>query len=314
MTRSKIGRRARLKIGRLIDPSAAPLTSAGAALLTSAALMLSIVSPAAATEKPGPVKAGSPTVSTGAVTHPHGTSAELQGIVDPRGAATTYYFQFGPTIAYGQVTSTASLPAGTAKVKVGVAVTGFVIGDHYRLVATNAYGTKTGRDQVYTVKKKAKFELPKSPEPVPYGGACIISGTLNGAQNANRQLVLQGSPYPFKATFATVGVPVVTNALGRFTFRIPSLSTSTQFRVSTLGGPRPVLSKVFTEQVAVRVTLKVRSHGPKGLVRVYGTVTPAEVGARVFIQLRKPVKGTGGKAERTTRFATEFTTTSKRGT
>ena len=314
MTKPKIQRQRRSKIERLIHPSAAPLTSAGAALLTSAALMLSITSQAAATEKPGPVTTGPPTVSTGGVTHPHGTSAELEGIVDPRGAATTYYFQYGATTAYGQVTSTASLPAGTAKVKVGVAVTGFVVGEHYRLVATNAFGTKTGKDQVYTVKKKSKFELPKSPEPVSYGAACIISGTLGGTQNANRQLVLQGSPYPYKTTFAAVGAPVVTNALGRFTFRIASLTTSTEFRVSTLGGARPVLSKVFTEHVTVRVTLKVRSRGPKGLVRVYGTVTPAQVGARVFVQLRRPVKGNGGKREKTTRFQTELTTTAKRGT
>jgi hypothetical protein len=314
MTKSKIGRHARSKIARLIRARAVAPAYGGAALLASAALMLSITSAAAATEKPGAAPAGPPTVSTGAVTHPHGSSAELDGIVDPRGAATTYYFQYGLSSAYGHVTGTGNLPTGTSKVKIALPVNGFLIGDHYRLVATNAFGTKTGRDAVYTNKKKSKFELPKSPEAVLYGAPCIISGTLGGAQKANRQLVLQGSPYPYTAAFAPVGAPVVTDALGHFTFRIPSLTASTEFRVSTLGGPRPIVGKVFTEHVAVRVTLKVRSRGPKGLVRVYGTITPAEVGARVFIQLRKPVKGTGGKAERTTRFSTEFTTTSKRAT
>ena len=34
----------------------------------------------------------------------------------------------------------------------------------------------------------------------------------------------------------------------------------------------------------------------------------------MFVQLRRPVKGNGGKRERTTRFQTELTTSAKRGT
>ena len=263
MTKPKIQRQRRSKIERLIHPSAAPLTSAVAALLGQA-LHSCCRSPRRPPRprKPGPVTTGPPAVSTGAVSHPHGTSAELEGIVDPRGAATTYYFQYGVTTAYGQVTSTASLPAGTAKVKVGVAVTGFVVGDHYRLVATNAFGTKTGKDQVYTVKKKSNVRTSQVPRTSRVRRRMHYQRHAGrGAERQSPGLVLQGSPYPYKTTFATVGAPVVTNALGRFTFRIASLTTSTEFRVSTLGGAKPVLSKVFTEHVAVRVTLKVALPG-----------------------------------------------------
>jgi hypothetical protein len=85
--------------------------------------------------------------------------------------------------------------------------------------------------------------------------------------------------------------------------------------VSTLD-PRPVYSPVLTQHVAALVTLKVRTTSHKGLVRLYGTVTPAAVGARLGIQLLKPARpGTTEKTEeRTTRYATQFSGVVKRAT
>ena len=54
---------------------------------------------------------GAPIVATGGVAHVRGTSAVLNGTVDPHGAATTYYFQYGPTIAYGKQTTPACAKA-----------------------------------------------------------------------------------------------------------------------------------------------------------------------------------------------------------
>ena len=54
-----------------------------------------------------------------------------------------------------------------------------------------------------------------------------------------------------------------------------------------------------------------RSHG--SLVRFYGTVTPAKVGARVLLQVSKAVRPTG-RSERTSKFATQFGTVAKRAT
>jgi len=143
--------------------------------------------------------------------------------------------------------------------------------------------------------------------------------------------VLQASPFPYRTPFANVGGPIATGATGAFSFRVAKLSTSTKFRVATVGA-LPVYSLVLTEQVTVRVTLKVRSTSRKGLVRLYGTVTPAEVGAHVFFQLEgtakrpkaekekldKPKKpGTSEKAaeksEKPT-FSSKFSTVVKRAT
>jgi hypothetical protein len=90
---------------------------------------------------------------------------------------------------------------------------------------------------------------------------------------------------------------------------------STQYRVSTLD-PRPLYSSLVTVDVAYRVTLKVKHSSRKGIVRLYGTVTPAVVGAKVSFQLRKKVRQgkTEKTEERTTRFATQFSTKVKRGT
>jgi hypothetical protein len=282
-----------------------------AALLAGAALGLPSATPAATT------KLGPPLVSTGAVKQARGSTATLLGAVNPRGSVTSYHFQYGPTSAYGSQSTPASIPAGFARVKVGQFVRGLLPGYHYRLVASNASGSKNGRDRIYFPKTttSSKLTLAKSSGPTVFGSPYTLAGTVSGTGAGNRRIQLQASPFPFLAAFEAVGAPIVTNVAGAFSFHLASLSTSTQFRVNTLD-PRPLYSPIVTQHVAVRVILKVRSSRRKGFVRLYGTVTPAEVGARVSFQLRKPVRpGSSEKAsERTTRFVSQFTTVVKRAT
>jgi hypothetical protein len=276
-----------------------------------AALAAPLVAQAAST------KVGPPKVSTGGATAVRGTSATLTGTIDPAGAATSYFFQYGPTIAYGKETAAATLPAGTAKVRVGRAASGLLNGYHYRLVASNEHGPGVGKDRTFGVKKtgKSEFKLVKTTEPTVFGGTYVLSGTLSGVGNANRTVSLQVSPYPFLEAFAPIGLPSHTDAAGRFSFRVAKMTKSSQFRVSTLD-PLPLYSHVVTQAVSVKVTLKVRSSGHPGLVRLYGTVTPAKPGAHLNFQLFKQVRpGSSPKAEETTsRFATQFSTLVKRGT
>ena len=280
---------------------------------------------------------GPPRVSTGGFSHVSATSATLQGTIDPRGLATTYYFQYGPTTTYGSQTTSESLPAGTTKVKVQQAVSGLQAGYHYRLVAGNAAGPTDGHDRTFTAltkkqESKPGFELPKTFAAIPVGGAFTLSGVLTGSGNGDRAVVLQASAYPYTTPFTDVGSPILTTSTGRFTFRVAKLPRSTKFRVSTVS-TTPLRSLVVPQEVSVRVILKVRSSGQKGLVRLYGTVAPAEVGARVFVEFEKPAKTEQPKGEEgTTRlenpakqnkkssrekgptFATRFTSVVKRGT
>ncbi len=263
------------------------------------------------------VRTGVPTVATGRA-HVQGASVTLLGSVNPRGAATSYFFQYGATVAYGKQTTPATLPAGSASIKVGQAAPGILPGYHYRLVASNANGpSKPGKDRTFTTstKRRSKFSLAKPQAATVYGSSVTLSGTLAGTGNAARKIVLQESPYPFLTEFASIGLPTVTGPTGAFSFRVPRLAMTTQYRVSTLD-PRPVYSSIVTVDAAYRVTLKVKTSSHKGIVRLYGTVTPAAVGAKVFFQLRKKVRPghTEKTEERTTRFATQFTTKVKRGT
>ena len=93
---------------------------------------------------------------TGAATgvdHDH-DSATLNGTVDPNGQATSYYFEYGETTAYGSfVPLSQNADAGTGFAPVAVAR--LVIGlepettYHYRIVATNATGTDLGDDKFF---------------------------------------------------------------------------------------------------------------------------------------------------------------------
>ena len=78
------------------------------AALAALALTLAVPSMAAAATKPG--------VSTGGASKVTITTATLNGKVDPHGAATTYFFQYGTTAAYGSRTPDAGAGAGTAAV------------------------------------------------------------------------------------------------------------------------------------------------------------------------------------------------------
>lgn len=289
MTRSSTGRRLTLIALALACLALSPAASAQALL----------------------AKPAKPRVATGGVAHARGTSGLLEGAVNPEGSATGYYFQYGPTVAYGAVTPTTSVGSGVVVVKVGQSVTGLLPGFHYRIVATNAQGTSFGADRTFTPKALAnKIDVPREPIVVVYGSSFLVTGRITGAGAAGRQVVLQSSPFPYLEPFVTVSAPAVTNALGAFSFRVTNLFRSAQLRVSTLD-PRPLYSPVIKAQVAVRVTFHARPAGG-GLTRLYGTVTPAVKGAIVKFQVAKRVRP--GRSERETAFATQFTAKVKRAT
>jgi hypothetical protein len=267
-----------------------------------------------------PVGAGAatrmPDVLTGRVGKVHGVTALLTGTVNPEGAPTTYYFQFGPTAAYTSRTATGNAGSGIKPVKVGLSATPMLPGYHYRLVATNAGGTRLGKDRVFVLPKKTKlkFEVPKGAATV-WGHVVVISGRLVGAGAPFHRLALEASPYPYKEAFEEIGSPTVTSVAGRFTFRVGVLRTSTQFRVMTLDA-LPKFSHPFKVLITPRVTFSVHTSSKFGFVRLFGQVTPVEVGARVMFQVERQVRpGVKEKNEnRTAKFQNTATTVVKRAT
>ncbi len=96
--------------------------------------------------------------------------------------------------------------------------------------------------------------------------------------------MLQANPFPYTAGFKTLGNPELTSATGGFSFPVLGLLENAQVRVQTLGSPT-ITSPVVLESVAVRVSFHARRTHRRGRWRLYGTVTPAEVGAQVGFQL-----------------------------
>jgi hypothetical protein len=228
---------------------------------------------------------GAPKANTGGSKHVAYNTATVAGSVNPESSSTSYYFQYGPTKAYGGQSAIASAGAGDKAVSVAAALSGLqpLTVYHYRLVAVNAAGTTMGADHTFqTTKVPLSLAILASPNPVVFGGPIIVQGTLSGTDNANRQVVLQIDAFPFTAGFVNAGNTELTNAMGGFSFTLLGASTTAQFRVVTTTNP-PIVSPVTTENVAVRVSSHIARTKRAGFARVYGTVTPAENGSQVGV-------------------------------
>jgi hypothetical protein len=229
------------------------------------------------------VAAGVPAVATGAAKSVGYASATLTGTVNPHGSDTSYYFQYGPTKAYGGQTTIASAGAGTTTLNVSLPVSGLqpLSVYHYRLVAVNAAGPSIDSDHAFmTTAIPLSLAILASPNPIPYGGTIVVQGTLSGTGNAGRQVILQANPFPFTAGFQNVGNVELTTAGGGFSFPVLGLTLVTQYRVSTTTNA-PVVSPATVENVAVNVTSHVaRTHRPH-FARIYGTVSPAQDGMQI---------------------------------
>jgi hypothetical protein len=259
------------------------VAGAGMVVLAFATLLL-LAGPKAAEA------AAAPSAYTGEASELTSTSATLKGSIGPGNEETSYYFEYGTTAGYGAQTPTTPAGAGTQAIHVSAPLTGLAADTtyHYRLVAVNARGTRDGQERLFATKKvpltftlaaASGRHLPGTPFP--------LSGTLAGTGSIGRAVVLEANPFPYLSGFKAIVTPVLTDALGNFSFSVPGLSQNTQLRVATVETP-PINSRAVIERVAVRVALHVRPSGHRGYVRLYGAVTPGQVGALVGFQLLRP--------------------------
>lgn len=105
-----------------------------------------------------------PTVTTGAASSITQTGASLNGTVNPNGAATNGWFEYGTTSSYGTATSPQqSMGSGSGAVALGPkAITGLTCGTpyHFRAVASNSGGTTNGLDQTFTTSVCSGTSIP----------------------------------------------------------------------------------------------------------------------------------------------------------
>ncbi len=101
-----------------------------------------------------------PDAVPGAATAMTSDAATLNATVNPRGAATTYRFEYGKTAAYGTAVPVPNASAGSGTVDVAVSrqISGLEPGTfyHFRVVATSPQGTTYSADKGFWSKTVAQ--------------------------------------------------------------------------------------------------------------------------------------------------------------
>ena len=92
-----------------------------------------------------------PTIDAFSATGVTATSADLNASINAHGEATTYYFEYGTTAEYGLKTEEAPLGESLDPEPVQEHIENLdSVVYHFRVVATNAFGTVTSKDQTFT--------------------------------------------------------------------------------------------------------------------------------------------------------------------
>ena len=99
-----------------------------------------------------------PTVSTGGASSITSTSATISGTVNPHGAPTTYWVEYGPTSTYGFSTGPVSAGSGTSNLTVHVPLGGLSANTpyFYALVASNGVQTVVGTGRSFKTRSTGK--------------------------------------------------------------------------------------------------------------------------------------------------------------
>ena len=125
------------------------MRSKGLGALVLSAAVIGLAMPASAlAAKPGAATGGAANVTF--------QSVRLNGSVDANREATSYFFQYGTTIALGSQTAATPAGAGANAVRVSVDVGGLVPRTryYYRIVAQNGSGTTLGRRRAFTTRRQ----------------------------------------------------------------------------------------------------------------------------------------------------------------
>jgi hypothetical protein len=239
-----------------------------------------------------------PAAATGSATRVTPTSATLNGSVDPNGRATTWYFEYGTSTAYGARSAPRSAGSGNAARSVSAAVTGLSPGHlyHYRLVATSDAGTSRGADRTFAttgpplVRTGAATEIGASTaRPTgavnPQGrrttwyfeyGTTTRYGSRTPRRSAGSSFAEQAVSWPLSRLRTAVTYHyrlVARNDVGTtvgadLTFRTTGVTLATRTRAVVFGRAVMLLGRVGTARPAEPVTV---------FAQRFGTGSPAAV-------------------------------------
>ena len=135
------------------------------------------------------------------------TSATLAASVNPNGAATTVFFEYGASSGYGSSTANQSIASGTSFVTRNATLAGLTPGTtyHYRVVATNSAGITSGPDATFsTTLTIPDTTAITSPASAVTAISCIINGTVNPNGNPTTAFFQYGAQADQLTTNTTI--------------------------------------------------------------------------------------------------------------
>jgi hypothetical protein len=175
------------------------LVAAGVVAVTAAPTEATLVCPKGSKPPSSYCTNVKPTATTGNATNVTATGATLNGLAGPNwpgGDITQYTFQYGPTRDYGNQTPPGTIgacPFGTAPPSsycnvppvqhVSARISGLVPCTlyHYQLVASNADGTASGGDRIFTTAFAPPLTNVQAPSKVRAGRTFKVQFTLRYA-------------------------------------------------------------------------------------------------------------------------------------
>ncbi len=217
------------------------------------------------------------------------TRATFNGTVNPEGAETTYWFEYGTTESYGSKTIEASAGSGTASVEESTPITTLATGTTYyfRIAAHNTGGTTYGADEVFTTPASAKPNV----ETKAATGIGETGATLNGVvdpENAETKYYFEygtTQSYGSKTPEASAGSGT-TNVEESKALTGLAASTTYHFRLvaTNSNGTTDGADNVFSTTGKPTVETKAATGLTSTEATLHGTVNPRGAEAKYYFE------------------------------
>ncbi|HWF73737.1 MAG TPA: hypothetical protein VG186_10365 [Solirubrobacteraceae bacterium] len=182
---------------------------------------------------------------TGHASSVSGTSAQLNGTIDPGGLDTFWAFQYGTSTAYGQTTSPVPLN-GTSKMAVSTVIRGLQAGTtyHFRLIAVQGAAGTSGESTGF-VADDVTFTTSGSPS--------ITTSSQNGKKHAKASLRSRTLHVRGRATLIPWGCSGSAGAVCKIT-----MSLSAKGKSGSVSCGTGTFSASTGKRRSVRVALKTK--------------------------------------------------------